>query len=500
MSLALVAGAGFGFLAASAWWTDGTRRTLVGPTVYAATRVLLAAVRSIHELLWAVLLLAAFGITPLAAILAIAIPYAAILAKVFSELIDEAPRSAARALRESGATPMQAFVFGLLPHALPDMAAYAFYRFECAVRSSAIMGFFGFPTLGYYVAASFENLHYGEVWTYLYALFALIALLDWWSGALRRRFVMSDAGAVIDREVVVRRLRRGRPRRHFLRVSGILFALLVLYAWTGMGLFTADLLSPRRVANLQRFLGELRPYPLQGERWDSQIALAWATDLLVTRAGPAAITTLAISIVAITLAGLGAVLLALPAARPFTSAEPFAPAPRPPTAWERTAWRLTVSMARGLLIFLRAIPEYIWAFLALAVVGANAWAAVFALAIHNAGILGKLNAEVIENLEPRAMSAVRSLGGSRAQIALAVIRPAILPRLLLLFFYRWETCVREATVLGMLGIVSLGFYIQDARARQAYDVVLALILTGAIVVVVGDLVSGYARGAVRRAR
>jgi len=48
---------------------------------------------------------------------------------------------------------------------------------------------FGFPTLGYSIAASFENLYYGEVWTYLYALFALVLVMDWWSGALRRRLV-----------------------------------------------------------------------------------------------------------------------------------------------------------------------------------------------------------------------------------------------------------------------------------------------------------------------
>ena len=66
------------------------------------------------------------------------------------------------------------FVFGLLPRALPDMCAYAFYRFECAVRSSAVLGFFGFPTLGYSIAQSFENLHYGEVWTYLYMLMVLV--------------------------------------------------------------------------------------------------------------------------------------------------------------------------------------------------------------------------------------------------------------------------------------------------------------------------------------
>ena len=197
-SLALAGGLVLGFLASSAWWSGdpvgagsaGTRaRRLAGPAVYGATRVVIAMLRSIHELLWAVLLLAAFGIGHLTAVLAIAIPYAGILAKVFSEMIDETPRDAALALRGAGSSPLQMFSFGLLPRALPDMSAYALYRFECAIRSSAVLGFFGFPTLGYYIAASFDSLLYGEVWTYLYVLFGLVAIMDWWSGALRRRFV-----------------------------------------------------------------------------------------------------------------------------------------------------------------------------------------------------------------------------------------------------------------------------------------------------------------------
>ncbi|MCZ6788317.1 MAG: ABC transporter permease subunit, partial [Planctomycetota bacterium] len=178
MSLALVLGLVLGFLASSAWWegdpAGGTgrvrvllRRT-VAPAVYGTTRVLIALMRSIHELLWALLFLTALGLSNATAVIAIAIPYGGTLAKVFSEMIDEAPRDAAYALRASGASPMQVFAFGLLPRALPDMTAYAFYRFECALRASAILGFFGFPTLGYYIAASFENLYYREVWTYLY--------------------------------------------------------------------------------------------------------------------------------------------------------------------------------------------------------------------------------------------------------------------------------------------------------------------------------------------
>jgi len=136
-----------------------------------------------------VLCLAAFGLSELSAVIAIAIPYSGTLAKVFSELIDEAPRDAAHALRAAGASPVAVFIVGLLPRALPDCAAYALYRFECALRSSAVLGFFGYPTLGFFISASFENLHYGEVWTYLYTLLLLVVVVDWWSGAVRRRLV-----------------------------------------------------------------------------------------------------------------------------------------------------------------------------------------------------------------------------------------------------------------------------------------------------------------------
>lgn len=181
LSLSLVGGLVLGALGASAWWPDRRAAAVAVPA-----RALAALMRSVHELLWAVLLLAAFGADPLVAVAAIAIPYAGTLAKVFAEMIDEAPRDAAGALAAAGASPLQEFVVGLLPRALPDLTAYAFYRFECALRSAAVLGFFGFPTLGYHLAASFENLHYGEVWTYLYVLFALVAAADWWSGRLRR--------------------------------------------------------------------------------------------------------------------------------------------------------------------------------------------------------------------------------------------------------------------------------------------------------------------------
>ena len=96
-------------------------------------------------------------------------------------------------------------------------------------------------------------------------------------------------------------------------------------------------------------------------------------------------------------------------------------------------------------------------------------------------------------------SALRATGAGRLQIALAGILPLSINRFLLYLFYRWETCVREATVLGMLGMASLGYMIMEARAGNRYDEMLFFVLLGVGLVLLGDLVSALVRRAVRRA-
>lgn len=222
VGLAFVGGLFLGFFASSAWWEDdpaGARnprsrlvnilvtarhvshfsgatnefwrliRKLVAPIVVWSTRLLCVLTRSIHELLWAILFLSVMRINATAAILAIAIPYTGVFAKVFSEIIDETPRDAAYAIRALGGSPAKVFLVGLLPRAMPDITAYACYRFECGLRSSAVMGFFGIPTIGAYLKDAFDELHYHVVWTYLWALILLIVVVDLWSGQMRRRLV-----------------------------------------------------------------------------------------------------------------------------------------------------------------------------------------------------------------------------------------------------------------------------------------------------------------------
>jgi len=199
VGLAFVGGLALGFLASSAWWEGDpvgasnpfwrVVRNLVAPAVVWTTRGVSVLTRSIHELLWAVLFLSALGLNTVTAILAIAIPYTGVFAKVFSEIIDEAPGDSAYAIRALGGSPVKVFLFGLLPRALPDITAYGCYRLECGMRSSAVLGFFGIPTIGYFLRHSFDEQHYHEVWTYLWALILLIVLADLWSSQMRRRLV-----------------------------------------------------------------------------------------------------------------------------------------------------------------------------------------------------------------------------------------------------------------------------------------------------------------------
>ncbi len=294
------------------------------------------------------------------------------------------------------------------------------------------------------------------------------------------------------------RLWQARPRSRFLHASiGALIALAA-FAWLFGDLEIGAIFGAGRRANVERFLRDDIVPPAVREHGAGALP-GWAWPLFRDRGLAGLGATLAIAVLAIVLAAAGGLALTLPGARTFMSPQAWLPHSSAPSGTRRFAWATAVAIARAFQLFLRSIPEYIWAFLFLAILGPNAWPAVLALAIHNAGILGKLGSETVENLESPALRSLRGLGASRAQVAVTAIFPAAFGRFLLYFFYRFETCVRDATALGMLGVVSLGYWIADARAKRFYDEMLFYVLLGAVIVLVADFGSAAARRAVRRA-
>src|SRR5262249_938919 len=117
---------------------------------FAAVRATALVLRSIHELFWALLLIQVFGLGPATGVLAIAIPYSGIFAKVFAEIIEETDLSAERAL-PAGTSTVSAFVFARLPEVAERFKTYTLYRLECGLRSSLVLGFVGLPTVGFHL-------------------------------------------------------------------------------------------------------------------------------------------------------------------------------------------------------------------------------------------------------------------------------------------------------------------------------------------------------------
>jgi phosphonate transport system permease protein len=299
-------------------------------------------------------------------------------------------------------------------------------------------------------------------------------------------------------DVAIRALRRARPRSRFLRAA--LVAALSLAAWSliRVAAGSEEFLSARQRANLGRFVADARPAPLAGRDFDAGVAARWVEEVLSSRGLPAAAATLGIAAAAAVLAAHLGLLFALPAARTLWTPSPWLAPAGPPGRAVRFAFGATGSLARALLALLRGLPDYAVAFLLVAAVGPVPWAAVLALALPNAGVLGRLFAETAENLPPAAPAALRAGGAGRMAIAVAVLLPAALPRLLLYFFYRFDTCVRGATVLGMLGIFSLGYCFEEARARHRTDELLLLVAVAAVLTLLLDAFSAAARSAVRR--
>ena len=178
----------------------------------------------------------------------------------------------------------------------------------------------------------------------------------------------------------IRELYRSRPMSRLLRASLVALAALVVYAWSAGDFSVADFVSARRLANLERFGTEVRPFPVRDTALDWAAVGSWGGDLLAGGGADAVARTLAISVLAIVLAQLLGLGLALPAARNLTTGRPLFAGPERVTGWRRWGFRSLVAVSRATQMLLRAVPEYIWAFLLIGMLGISAWPAVLVAA------------------------------------------------------------------------------------------------------------------------
>jgi phosphonate transport system permease protein len=411
------------------------------------SRALLAVPRSIHEIIWALLLLQVFGFDPLVAVLAIALPFGAVTAKVFAETIDSTDPAPFRYLRASGARRLTALMYGIAPAVRGELLSYSFYRLECAIRSAAVLGVIGAGGLGFQLDLSFETLRYNEIWTLIAALMILSGLGDGWS-TLVRRSTEAQLG----------------------RMSLLAVAVLVPLSWWWVDIDVTSVWSPRRRSLAVDFATDLFPARLGAGGW---------SELLQASAD-----TVAMSILGILAAAVGGLFFGALASRPTGKSA------RPTRAGGGGRLMLRLS-----LLLFRAVPAPIWAFLMVLILFPGLWPGAVALGIYNLGVLGRLFAETLEDADRRPSDALVIAGATSLTAFFYATLPTAGTRLTALAFYRWEVIARETVVVGVVGAGGLGQLMSSHLAGRNFAAVTGVV--GALVVI--SIVIDLASTTVRRA-
>ncbi|CAA9375916.1 ABC transporter permease [uncultured Nocardioides sp.] len=474
---ALVIGLLGGLVLSDVAWTHRPPRTV--RAVRVVLRGLLVATRSIHELVWALLLVSVLGLDPLVAVLAIALPFGAQTAQVFGDTFDGLPTSALHSLRNAGATTMPAVAFALLPPASPLMLSYAFYRFECAVRSTVLLGAVGVGGLGQELVVSLSSRNWDEVWTLIAAVIIVSALVDAWSGRLRADMAVAScsewsAGAAPEPPGGVAP-RRSRSR--WARWSALAIIPGLVAAWLASGVSLSGLTSSRTRALTGGLVEDLLPPKLPAGGWSV--------------VGDAVLDTLAMAVVAMAIAVLITVVIAPWAVT--TRAQGGAPGSLPARIARRMAWAL----ARIGLLVLRSVPPTVWAVIALLALFPGILPGALALGVYTGGVLGRLVAESWESVSPVPRNALLRSGVPGALATLAAVVPASAHQLLTYTLYRFEICVRETAVVGIVGAAGLGRLLSENLNLFRFPVVSTLLIASFAVSVSSELLSRRLRRAIR---
>ena len=149
--------------------------------------------------------------------------------------------------------------------------------------------------------------------------------------------------------------------------------------------------------------------------------------------------------------------------------------------------------ARTAMAVLRSVPEIVLAIIFIFAVGLGPFAGVLALGVHNGGVLGKLYAEALENVDPQPIEALQTTGARRFSIFLYGLLPQAFPQLLAYTLYRWEVNIRAATILGIIGGGGIGLKLHIAISLFLQNQLVVLIAVIFVLVTAVDFLSFYLR-------
>jgi phosphonate transport system permease protein len=445
----------------------GEQPGLAWRAVYFTARFVLNVMRAIPELIWALIFVRALGIGPAPGVLAIAVAYSGVLGKVFAEIFESTPRAPSQGLMLMGATPLRSFFFGILPGAGPGIVSYTLYRLDCALRASAVLGLVGAGGLGQQIDLSIRMFQYDEVATILLILLVLVAALDRGS-ELARRWLHRSNGL----------LPHGM-RGLWLRIGGGAALAVLLWGAARVLSFSPEtLVSREATGSMAAFISAMYP---------PDINRAFLTEI-----GVGVWETLALSVLGTAIAAVMALVLTYFAAYRLHGVSSDADDGREPAVL-RIARVAMGWGARLLLNVGRTLPEMLFALLFIFALGLGPFPGALALGLHTAGVLGRLYAEVLEDVALGPYFAVKGSGARTLPAVLFAVLPQAFPQLVAFTLYRWEVNIRASAVLGVVGAGGLGKQLHISLSLFQEHRTLTLLLVIFALVSAVDLFSGWLR-------
>jgi phosphonate transport system permease protein len=390
----------FGALMALPLVVFGSQLIVRTALIYWPVRALMNVLRTIPDLLYAVLFVAAMGFGPAAGVGALSFFACAIIAKLTSESADNINPKPIEAVEAVGAGKLHVIRYAVLPQLFPAFIDHVIYVFELNVRVSAVMGYVGAGGMGMQLTTAMEWRNYPQVLTIALLIFALVIVIDLVANRIRDALVHGI----------------GLPGP--LRLLGI-GAVVALIVWSFVSL-EVDF------ARLARGVEYFRN-------------LVWAI-----------VTDPATEYFSLAVAAHGAV----GPDRPHRHDDQLCVIVPFGVFGGRRHSGMPQSVAIGMKQIpniIRAFPELILAIFFIATFGPGPLPGVLAIAIHSVGMLGKFNAEIVEKIRKEPVEALQATGASRLQVFRYAVLPQVLPEFLALFLYRFEINVRAASVLGSWG-------------------------------------------------
>ncbi|WP_020673042.1 phosphonate ABC transporter, permease protein PhnE [Amycolatopsis nigrescens] len=419
-------------------------------------RAVIVAARAVPDVVLAIVFFRLFGFGGLAGVLAMGLHSVGMVGKLYAdaiEQIDEGPRSAVRA---GGAGGGQELLAGVLPQVLPAFVATALHRFDINLRISVVLGFVGVDGLGFAIATSLRQLDYQRGMALALVVLVLCIGVELLSGAIRRALLRPKAIAPAPR-----RPDQTSPEWTFARVRRTGYAALTVLVVLA-SVWGADL-------SVSRFFGAL------GDLGHT-LALFWPPEFVPGLLGDLWVTVQ----IALAATLLGAVL-ALPIGA--LAARNVAP-----------------STARGfrmLIVVVRGVPELVLAIVFVVITGLGPVAGALALAVGAVGLLGKLVADSLEEVDPGVEQALRATGASSRQVFFSATLPQAAPAFVGHVLYQLDVNIRSATLLGIVGAGGIGFQLLNASRVIEFDVVTAVLLLVFAAVLAVELLAVWLRRVVR---